>query len=255
MNIFLIALNTFRAAIRNRLLYSVLFFTVLLIAVSALFGSVSIGSQINIIIDFGLFSLSFFGAVAATIIGVGLLEVEIKYKTIYNILSKPVERYEFVAGKWLGALMTVYSLMTLMGIIIIAFASIFSGSVDTNLFPALLLSMLEVTVVTSVTVFFSSVVITTTLAGLFTFGFYLAGRSVNYLEYFLSSDSSPLIRQFTGLLSWILPDLTLFDVTSTVVNGQPISFSYLIFCATYAACYSLAALILSCVIFNRRELV
>ncbi|MCC6953509.1 MAG: ABC transporter permease subunit, partial [Deltaproteobacteria bacterium] len=93
-----IALNTFREAIRNKVLYSGFLFVALLIAGSALFGSVSVGSQIKVIKDFGLFSLSIFGAIVAVAIGVNLLNKELKQKTIYNILSKPVERWQFIVG-------------------------------------------------------------------------------------------------------------------------------------------------------------
>ena len=107
MKIYAIALNTFREAVRNKILYSVLAFAVLLVAISALFGSVTIGETQRVIKDFGLFALSFFGAISTIICGVSLLNKELKQKTIHNIISKPVARWEFIVGKYLGLSLTV----------------------------------------------------------------------------------------------------------------------------------------------------
>jgi ABC-type transport system involved in multi-copper enzyme maturation permease subunit len=134
MRVSAICLNTFREALRNKILYSVLFFAVLLIGISAFFGAVSIGQQEQVIKNFGLFSLSFFGAIITILSGVSLLSKELKQKTVYNILSKPINRWEFILGKYLGLTFTVCLLVALMGIGLVIFVACFERRVDWLLF-------------------------------------------------------------------------------------------------------------------------
>jgi ABC-type transport system involved in multi-copper enzyme maturation permease subunit len=257
MKIIFIALNTCREAIRNKILYSVFLFAALLIGVSAFFGSVTIGDQIKVIKDFGLFSLSFFGAIITIISGVTLLNKELNQKTVYNILSKPVARWQFVTGKFLGLAATVSLLVSLMGLAFIGFVAIFEGRLDLLLFQAVVFSVLEVIIVAAVVMFFSSVVVTITLTGIFTLATYIAGRSIGYFKFFTqeSPDSSPSLSVLVSIFDKILPDLSLFNVNDAIVYGHSVSASHLGYAVFYTVAYSLVALVVACLIFNKRELV
>lgn len=256
MKVYAIALNTFREALRNKILYSVILFALLLVGISAFFGSVSIGSQERVIKDFGLFSLSFFGVILAITIGVSLLNKELKQKTIYNILSKPVERWQFLLGKHLGLSFTVCLLVSLMGLGLVIFASFFGEGIDYLLFQAILLILMEIIVMSSVTIFFSSVVVTTTLTGIFTLATYIAGRSINYLTHFLDQgeNSNAALSAVVHSLNWILPDLSLFNVADQVVYSSSVSASQALYSLFYCMSYSLICLVLASIIFQKREL-
>src|SRR4029450_6500138 len=130
MRTFAIALNTAREAIRNKLLYSILLFAVLVVAVAALFGSVSIGDSMKFVKDFSLMSVSLFGVAIAVMLGVSMLNKEIGRKTIYNILSKPVARWEFIVGKFLGLLATLVLVVALMATALLAIVAAFEGRID-----------------------------------------------------------------------------------------------------------------------------
>ena len=257
MKILPIALNTFREAIRNKILYSAVLFAAVLVCISALFGSVTIGSVVDVIKDFGLFSLSFLGAVVAILSGVSLLNKEIKAKTIYNILSKPVNRWEFIFGKHLGVSLTVCLLVSLMGLGLVGFSALFEGTIDWLLFQGIFFVLLEVLIICSITIFFSCVVITVTLSGLFTLAFYIGGRSITYLQYFLEGKeiNTPIIKTIVQVFDLILPDLSLFAISDTIVNGQTIPPLHCLQAITYAITYSTTTLILSTLIFQKRELV
>lgn len=252
-----IALNTFKEAVRNRILYSILFFGVILVVVSSLFGSVSIGQQEKVIKDFGLFSLSFLGAIISILSGVNLLNKELKQKTIYNILSKPVSRFQFVIGKYIGLTLTISLLTFLMGLALFVFVWQIEGNPDFLLFQGVFLIILELSMVSAITIFFSSLVVTLTLSGIFTLAFYLAGRSISYLKYFLNQDSAtpPILLSLISVFDWIVPDLSLFNVSDAIVYGQAVSVEYLINACCYAFSYNLICLILAGVIFSKRELV
>jgi Cu-processing system permease protein len=257
MKIMLIAQNTFREAVRNKILYSVVLFAVVLVAVSAFFGSVSIGDQGKVIKDFGLFSLSFFGAVITILSGVTLLNKELKQKTIYNILSKPVPRWQFVLGKHLGLSATVGFLVVVMGIALVAFVACFEQRIDWLLFQAIYFVVLEVIVVAAVALFFSSLVVTTTLTGLFTLGFYIAGRSISYFAFFTNQPEykGTALAYIVSALNWIVPDLNVLNVSNQLVYGVPATGAQFGLALVYALCYSAVALTFSALIFERRELV
>ncbi|HQH28092.1 MAG TPA: ABC transporter permease subunit [Oligoflexia bacterium] len=251
-----IALNTFREAIRNKILYTAVFFALLLIAVSAFYGTVSIGDQVRVIKNFGLFSLSFFGAVITIMTGVSLLAKELREKTIFNILSKPVARWQFVLGKYCGIVLTVNMLVTLMSLALSCFLWFFEQRIDWLLFQAVFLVFLEICIISAVTVFFSSLVVTVTLTGLFTLATYIAGHSISYLGHFLKEgeSSSALVHHSVRAFDFILPDLSLFNVADAVVYATPVHTAYALHAVIYCAGYCAAALALSVLIFSRREL-
>src|SRR5882757_9388584 len=102
-----IAYNTFREAVRDRVLYNLIFFALLLVASAPLFGQISIGMERLILVNVGLSSISLFGVIIAIFIGIGLVSKEIEKKTLYTILSRPVRRWEFIVGKYLGLMVTL----------------------------------------------------------------------------------------------------------------------------------------------------
>ncbi len=257
MNIIIISLNTFREAIRNKALYSVLMLAVLLVAISALFGSVTLGDKVKVIKDFGLFCLSFFGSILTIVIGVSLLNKEIKQKTIYNILSKPVHRTEFIIGKYIGLTITACVLITLLGLGLILFTSSMEGQIDYSLFIAIAFTYLELIIIAAVTIFFSSLVVTTTLTGLFTMSTYIAGRSISYLSYFFEEETKQNhnLTYIITILDKILPDLSHLSIADNISMGLTIEPIFALNAIVYSFSYSAILIILACAIFNKRELV
>ncbi len=255
MKVVAISINTFREALRNKILYSVVFFALLLVSISAFFGTVTIGDRSRVIKDFGLFSLSFFGAIITIIAGVSLLNKELKQKTIYNILSKPVERWQFILGKYLGLTLTVSILVALMGIGLVCFLGVLEGRVDWLMFQGIVLILLEVVVIAAISMFFSSLVVTTTLSGLFTLGAYIAGRSMSSVRYYMlhSEEPNEALLTLVHLLDKVLPDLSLFNMNDLIVYGSPVSGGSFLHAVIYCGAYSLVALVLAVLIFERRE--
>src|SRR3990172_5914563 len=102
-----IAWHTFKESVRDKVLYNLIVFALLLIAAAILFGSISVGIEQIILVNLGLSSISVFGLLMAIFIGIGLVSKEIELRTIYSILSKPVRRAEFIFGKFLGLVLTL----------------------------------------------------------------------------------------------------------------------------------------------------
>lgn len=252
--LFLIALTTYRESIRSRILYSLLIFGGLVIGTSALFGAVTIGDQIQVIQNFGLLCTSLFSVAFAVISGSALLHKELSRRTVYNILAKPVRRSEFLFGKYLGLLYTSCVMISLMGIGLCAFLLPFSGRIHFEIPVACLFIMLELSIVCAAAIFFSSIVVTPLLIGLFTFGLFLAGRSTDHLLYFVQevgvTGSAAIVLRtlYTGL-----PHLELLNVSDRLVFGHTIGIGYVLWSAAYAAGYAGSLLIAGNILFKRRE--
>lgn len=248
-----LALNTTREAIRSRVLYSILAFAVLMVGISAIFGSASIGDQIRYIKDFSLMSISLFGVIIAVVLGVNLLHHELHNKTILNTLSKPLARWQFVLGKFLGLLATLVVVVTGMAVGLAAFLSVLEGAWDWGILVASAASLLEIMIVIAFAVFFSSLVVTPTLAGMFTIGCFIAGRSSQYLDYFLSDDTGAVLRTSASALQALLPRLDHFLLADRLVYGEPVAATTMLFLVGYAASYSAVLLLLAVGLFSRRE--
>ncbi len=253
-HLFAIALTTFRESLRSKILYVVFFFGAALVSVASLFGSVTIGDQSRVVKDFGLFAVSLFPIGFAVIAGSALLHKELAKKTIYNILAKPVTRYEFLLGKYLGMLSISTLLLVLMGASLSIFLILFEQRIDPLLFQAYLYSFFELSIICAAAIFFSSVVVTPLLAGLFTFGVFLAGRSTAHLLYFINegsvADSSAVILK---ILYWLLPHLDHLVIANVVVYGEKTSFADMVYSLAYSGGYAGVLLVLAQIFFNKRE--
>ncbi len=251
--ILVIAINTYRESVRSKLIYSVFFFAAVLVCVSALFGSVTIGDQVKVIKDFGLFAICFFSVAYAVISGATLLQKELTRKTIYNILSKPVRRSEFVLGKYLGMLLTVALLIALMTLALAVFTFFFESRIDWLLAQAAFFIFLQLAIVCAVTLFFSSIVVTPLLSGAFTFAIFLVGRSTEYILRFIDIQPLPLVRHVLRGVYTVLPHLNALDVSDRIVYAIPAAPDAMFWSFAYAAAYAGALLVPAILIFARRE--
>lgn len=249
-----IALNTYKESLRNKFLYAALFLVILVFCVAVFLGSVSIGSRKDVIIDFATFTLSFFCSILTILNGVTLLSKEIKHKTIYNILSKPVARSQFIIGKFLGLVFCSTVLILLISVAVFFIIYFLENEVYLNIFLASLFSIMEITVVSAIVIFFSSFSSSPFLPGFFSFSLYLAGRSLNYLLVMIASTDLGASERLLKTIFWTLPDLSLFNISNYLIYNIEISFEQIVQSALYAACYSLILLIFSCYIFKRKDL-
>src|SRR5437867_10655783 len=153
-----IARNTFREAVRDRVLYNLVLF-VLLLSVSAIFlGAASASQDAKIIVDLGLSAMLLFGAFIAIFVGVGLVWKEIERRTLYAIFAKPVGRGEFLLGKYLGLCLTLLVNVVVMGVgLSLALFYVKRGwnPLVARIWPAILLIYVELMILTGVAMMFS----------------------------------------------------------------------------------------------------
>ncbi len=251
--IWIIAVNTVREAIRNKLLYTLLFFSVAIIGTAVLIASLSYVEGERIIQDIGLAAIRLFSVGIAIFVGIGLIHGEVDRRTIYTILSKPVSRAEFLLGKFLGLLLTVWLQVILMTVAFVIVTSATGSRIDSGHAAALFLTAMELMVIVALATLFSAFT-TPLLAALFTLGVYTLGH--------LSRDMLALARQaeVEGVkvaATWLyrlLPDLESFNLTIQAVHGLTISPAEIWLPMLYAVGYAIALLFVASFIFQRRDL-
>src|SRR5262249_5790882 len=154
-----IAFNTFREAVRDRVLYNLIVFAALIGGSALLFGQISVAIERIVVINLGLTAISIFGIVISIFVGIGLVWKEIERRTLYTVLAHPVRRWEFIVGKYLGLVATLAVNAALMAVGF--FATLFVqargiSATDGQLVVALYFIFLQFLVMTSLTILFST---------------------------------------------------------------------------------------------------
>lgn len=144
--IYAIALNTYREAVRDKVLFGVLVFAAGVLALTLALGELSLDQHMRVVTDLGLASISIFSVVIAIFLGSSLLYKEIERKTLYVILPKPIARFEFLLGKYLGIVVTCAVFIAIMGALQLLVTAVQAGAPTTLVIavPAVLLGLLGV---------------------------------------------------------------------------------------------------------------
>jgi ABC-type transport system involved in multi-copper enzyme maturation permease subunit len=254
MKIGAIAGITFKEAKRDRILYLLFFFAAVGIVASRVLAVLTVGDRIKIIKDVGLASISIFGVLMAILIGTGLVYKEIDKKTIYTLLAKPLHRAEFILGKFLGLVLTLFVMTAAMTVIFLAIVYAHTLKVETGLLVAVVYIFLELVLITAVAILFSSFS-TPILSSLFALGFYLIGHLSWGLELILKKMQPGPGRSLVRALFMILPDLENFNFKTEVVHGLPIPPGIPLSAFFYGICYTAFILGLAVLIFRRRDFI
>jgi Cu-processing system permease protein len=250
-----IALHTFKQSVRDKVLYNLVVFAVLLIAASILFGDISVGIQQIILVNLGLSAIAVFGLLIAIFIGISLVSKEIERKTLYNVLSKPVARWEFILGKYLGLFLTMIvntGIMTAGYYVALFYQSPHLSSVDLGSLEAVYFILLELALVIGVALFFSCIS-SPTLAALFTFCIFVIGNLLVDVRWYGHLSGSATVARLTAALYYLLPDFRAFNVISQVAHGTLVSGHLLVSNSLYALLYAAVLISASILIFEERE--
>jgi Cu-processing system permease protein len=251
MTIARVAISVFRESVRDRVLYSLVLFAVLLIGVSYLIGQLTAGQDIKIIKDLGLAAISIFGLMIAVFIGIGLVWKEVERRSVYSLLSKPMRRYEFVLGKYAGLALTLIVNVAAMTIAYYAVLVYLEGS-DPALLKAIALIVVELLLVTAVALFFSTFS-SPFLSALLTIGLWVIGNFNEDLRNFGAVVESRTAVWLARGLYYVLPNFGAFDVKMQVVHDLPVPWSYVGVTTAYGLAYVALLLTGSVVIFSRRD--
>ena len=260
-----IAVHVFRESVRDKVLYNLVAFAVLMMGASYMIGQLTVGQDMKIIKDLGLAATSLFGLFIAVFIGIGLVSKEVERRSIYALLSKPVRRQHLILGKYGGLLLTLFVNIAAMTLALYAVLGIMiftqppqakliweAPALDPALLKAVLLIYAELAIITACALFFSSFS-TPILSAAFTVGLFIIGQFNADLKHFENVVSSRPAAWMARVLYYTLPNLAPFDVKAAVVHGQPVATGYILLTLAYAAAYIAVLLLMTTMIFVRRD--
>lgn len=249
-----IALYTFREAIRNKILYSIVFFSIALILLAVFLGQGSLQQDARVIRNIGLTTTSLFSNVIGLFLGVTLVYQELERKTIYNVLSKPLTRPVYFFGKFFGVMLTLALQLVVMSVVLTLVLMVRGDALPPALFYSYWLILIEATLVVAVAFFFSSFS-TPYVSGYLTLGVWLVGRLVQELIQSIPDIESAFSRRFVTMLTAICPDLSLFTLQTQLSLGISVPAAFVVHVTTYGLGYSLVALIGGAYLFQRRDFI
>ena len=258
--IWAIALNTFREAARIRVVYGIIGVVFVANMFALACGHLSIHEEARVARDIGLAGISFFGGVTAIILGVFLLYTEVQRRTIHAIVSKPIDRWEFVVGKYVGMALLLSVLVALFGGAMMVMLVLQGSGISENVIKALILSWCEVLTIAAIAIFFSSFS-SPFLSALFAAAMWLIGR--------LTPDIENAARSSTAAIQWttkvaleITPDLHLFSISGQTVDGNHVSvnadfvsWAYVTTAGLHGLGWVVGLLAFAALLFHRRDFV
>ena len=260
-----IAVNVFKESVRDKVLYNLVVFAVLLIAVSYLLGQLTAGQDVKIIKDLGLAAIATFGLLISIFIGIGLVWKEVERKSIYSLLSKPIRRSEFIVGKYAGLALTLFvnvAIMTAAFYVVLAYmntqfpesvrASWPAPATDPGMLRAVALIFVELLLVTAIALFFSTFS-SPFLSAAFTFGLWVIGHFNADLRNFEAVLNSQPAVYLARALYYVLPNFAAFDIKTQVVYALPIPAGYVPTTMLYGVVYVMLLLTGAVIIFSRRD--
>jgi ABC-type transport system involved in multi-copper enzyme maturation permease subunit len=251
-----IARNAFREAVRDRVLYNLVIFALLLIAGAILLGELSAGQEAKIIVDLGLSAILLFGVFIAIFVGVGLVYKEIERRTLYAILSKPIGRGEFLLGKYLGLCVTLLVNVAVMGMgLSLALLYVERGwnPLIPRIWPAVLLIYVELMILTGVAMLFSSFS-SPALSALLTFFVFVIGHFSSDLKVLSQTMAAAPTRWFFAALYYVLPNLSNYNAITAASHGFSPDARLFTTSVAYGVVYVGMLLAATTLIFRRRNL-
>jgi ABC-type transport system involved in multi-copper enzyme maturation permease subunit len=256
--IWAIALNTFREAARIRVLYGIVVLVLGANAFAVVLGEMSVREETRIARDIGLAGISLFGSLTAIFLGVFLLYTEVQRRTIHAIVSKPIERWEFVVGKYTGMALVLTVLVALFGLAMIGMLTWQGVGVTGAILRAIVLAWFEVLTVAAIAIFFSSFS-SPFLSGIFALAMWVIGRLTPDIES-AAANASGWIRYTSRVALEIVPDIHLFSPSGRVideshvsVHGDFVTWAYVAMSSLHGLGWIVGLLALACILFHRRD--
>jgi ABC-type transport system involved in multi-copper enzyme maturation permease subunit len=250
-----IASNTFREAVRDRVLYNLIGFAVLMSGAAILVGQISFGIERLVVINLGLTAVSLFGTVIAIFIGIGLVSKEIDKRTLYTVLSRPVRRWEFIVGKFFGLSGTLIVNTFFMAIGVFAallYVSRHFQRSDAWVLVALYFIVLQFLIITALALLFSSYS-SPLMSAVFAFSVFVIGSFAEDLRGFAAMTQGFTRWLATGA-AYLLPNFSALNVITLVAHEQTVSTQLILFNTAYALIYATMAICGAVLIFEHRNL-
>jgi ABC-type transport system involved in multi-copper enzyme maturation permease subunit len=251
-----VALNTFREAVRDRVLYNLLFFALLMMVAAIVVGQISIGIEDSVIVSLGLSAISVIGLLIAVFIGVALVSKEMDKRTLYALLAKPVRRWEFLLGKFGGLVLTLTvntAAMALGLFLVMLYVKHSLERSDAVVLVAVYFILLKLALVVALALLFSCFT-TSLLAILYTAGLYIVGLYVQELKNLPVDVMSPSAAALTKWLAYLPPNFENYNVMALAAHGRTVPGALILQNTLYTVVYCAVVLSVAAAVFSRKNL-
>ncbi len=249
--IFSIARYTLRQNIRNKVYYILIFFAVILIFVTTLLSVLGGEESLRIILDFGLTTTEFFALLIVLFNGTSLILEEIESKTIYLVLARPIPKWYYITGRYLGLVISSHFGMAVMYGIHLLMLFYKGWTFDINYLYAVISSGIKIGIIGSLAVFFSLFSTSSISSLVLTFSLWLLGHFTTEIKFLIKKTETPVLRIFFEIFYFIIPNLQYFNWRDFLTSGS--SINWLLVAFVYAVSYSFIFLALSITLFNKKE--
>lgn len=253
VRVWAVAKNGFQEIIRDRILYFISFFSLLLILASRLLPEIAAGTDEKILLDFGIGSIALLSVVIAIFVGTGLINKEIEKRTLLMLIPKPITRSELIVGKHLGLLAVLGVTVSIMMLIYLGMLSF--SNISYPLIPLVISAvylLLELALIIAVAIVFG-VFTSSILATLLSFGVYLMGHFSQDLVELGKISKNENIQNLTNSLYVILPDLSRLNLKNEAVYGLLPNTTELLTHGLYGVLYTVLLLSIAMIIFAQKE--
>ncbi len=252
MKVLIIAQNSFREAIRDRVLRVILGVSLLVIVCSSIIGEISLGEELKMILDLSLGAIDLFGVILCTFIGAALIQKEIEKKTIYTLLARPIHRWEFIFGKYIGMVLTLAVSVFIMGTVLCVFYILMGGTFNINMIGAVFMLFMGLALLNAISILFSCMA-SSTVSSIATIAVFLVGRSTHHLKSMAIVNDNPIFLKVTMFAYYLLPNFNNFNFKSNAFYSLSISGEMYLYSTVYALVYSFFVLLLASFIFEKRN--
>jgi Cu-processing system permease protein len=248
-----LATNTFREAVRDRVLHSILFFAIAGVLFSLALKDVTIGDQEKVVRSVAQGGIDLFASIIAMFLGISLVWKELDKKTIYTILSKPIPRWMFILGKYLGLMITVVVevfLLTFVYTVLMTFQQSFPPGV---FFVSIGMLIVELMLLTAWATLFSAYSAPTT-ASAFTLAIFVIGHLADDLWLLGSKSDSQMLEEIVKSLYWVLPNFEALSIREEAVHSREIPWERIGYSISYGVTYTIAVLSAAVFVFQRKDI-
>ena len=246
--------QTFREAIRNKILYGIGFFAIAIFLFSLVLGELSLYEQERVIRDVGITFIMIMGIGLAIYTGVGLIHREIDRKIIYTILSKPVRRYQVIIGRFLGIACTLFVELAAMFLVFIGLLLVRGMSIDVMLFEGLWLIYMESLVIAAAALMFSTFS-SAMLSSLMSVGFVVIASLYPQLEFYAERSKMMEVRAAMHGAQFLLPNFGHFDVSTQVSYALEIPGTHVLWSSMHGLAYIVVLVCIAAVVMEKRDFI
>ncbi len=251
--IFVIAKNTFKETIRDRILYGIVIFSIIFLASTVVLGSLSLGEDITITRNFGLAGIYLFGLIITIFLGASLIYKEVEKKTIYFVLSKPVTGLDIILGKFFGLLASVTLTIFIMTIAYLGVVGLNGGGFDYLAIVAVIMQVFEMALLIAILILLS-IFSAPLSATIYTILLVYIGHSLSLILVYAQKNTGMVSGAILKAAYYVLPNLEKFNIRNLVIHNKGVSFSEVLFSACYTIFYSIFALYMAQALFKRKDL-